>query len=289
MKSATLALVLAACGGAPLAPCGLGTHEEGGICVADDPATVPPQVTPPATPTEPTGSVPSDPQSPTILSVSSNLTRMTDEDVLNIVAIVTDPDGIEDLIGGELIAEDGASYGAFATSAQEGAYEITLTWNDLDTVDTIEFDGEATRRFGVRFYDVAGHSVDREYVVDLYCDEGAACGGVCTDLTVDEENCGSCGRACAGDLGDSFGDTCQQSSCAVMSDCSTQRNLSCEQVCASQGLGPCVEVTWSWYGAAGVSAWDPQCSEGGSIFQDCSTPVLAQAEAFAFNCFCLEP
>ena len=279
-------VVLAACGTAPIAPCGLGTHEEDGFCVADDaPAAVIPPATAPAT-TEPTGSVPSDPQSPNILSISSNLTRMTDDDVLNIVAIVTDPDGIEDLIGGELIAEDGASYGAFATSAQEGAYEIVLTWSDLDTVRTIEFEGDLARRFGVRFYDVAGHVVDQEYVVDLYCDSGAACDGSCTDLTADEQNCGSCGRTCDDTQ---FADSCQQSSCVVTSECTNERLLSCDEVCSAQGLGPCVEASWDyWNVGVGVSAWDPQCSETSSLLTSCSEPVRDQVDAFAFSCFCLE-
>jgi hypothetical protein len=53
---------------------------------------------------------------------------MTSSDRLAVSAVVTDPDGIDDLIGGTLTTTDGAStFGAFATDASEGAYSISLT------------------------------------------------------------------------------------------------------------------------------------------------------------------
>lgn len=91
----------------------------------------------PSDPALPDGSV--SPRSPTILSLKTNVLTVKDTDRLVVSAVVTDPDGIDDLIGGELTTADGtATYGAFATDAGEGAYSIVLSWGDLNTAETIE-------------------------------------------------------------------------------------------------------------------------------------------------------
>ena len=47
----------------------------------------------------------------------------------------SDPDGIDDLIGGTLNdAATGRAYGSVATAASEGSYSLTLTWADLNSV-----------------------------------------------------------------------------------------------------------------------------------------------------------
>jgi len=135
-------------------------------------------------------------RSPEILTLNTNLTSMTSYDRLVISAVVTDPDGIDDLIGGTLTTTDGtAAYGAFATAASEGAYSISLTWDDIDTTQAIHAPADATtqRAFRTSFYDVAGHSVYRDVSVSLGCsDHRVACGGGCMD-----DICGVCGHVCA--------------------------------------------------------------------------------------------
>jgi hypothetical protein len=45
---------------------------------------------------------------------------------ITFTAVLTDPDGIDDLIGGSLTNADGSiQYGAFVTSGQEGSYSLT--------------------------------------------------------------------------------------------------------------------------------------------------------------------
>ena len=40
-----------------------------------------------------------------------------------------------------------------ATSGQEGAYQITLTWAAINQTDPIDFEGETTREFEAEFSD----------------------------------------------------------------------------------------------------------------------------------------
>jgi hypothetical protein len=148
---------------------------------------------------------------PRILTISTNTKTIDERAMLVITAVVTDPDGVDDLIGGALTDVDGGStYGAFATSAAEGAYEIRLAWGDIDRVQAIDAPVEgAMRMFRARFYDVAGHTADDMVTVTLRCSDTdlAVCGGDCTDLKTDPDHCGKCnmkipsGSECIGGMG----------------------------------------------------------------------------------------
>ncbi len=140
---------------------------------------------------------------PRIIDLSINTTMATPSTTLTISAIVTDPDGIDDLIGGTLKSPTGASYGAFQTSAAEGSYELMLTWTQLNTVQPILFDAPITRDIIAEFYDQAGNRVQRSLSLTLACDvaNGAACEpGQCFNLNTDNDHCGSCGNAVTGDV-----------------------------------------------------------------------------------------
>ncbi len=136
---------------------------------------------------------------PRILSLDTNVTTLRSDQTLIVSAVVTDPDGVDDLIGGSLVdPSGGASYGAFATSASEGSYEIRLDWGALDTVTSIDAPVTGVeRRFRARFFDVAGHTAESDFAVTLRCadDARAACDGECVDLSTDAAHCGACDRA----------------------------------------------------------------------------------------------
>jgi hypothetical protein len=142
------------------------------------------------------GGVSSSPDAPRILSLETNTKVLHETDSLVITAVVTDPDGIDDLIGGTLLDPDtGASYGAFATSAAEGAYSIQLDWGTIDVVRGIDAPATgAPRAFRARFFDVAGHTADGDVEVTTKCedDDLAACSGDCVDLMTSREHCGAC-------------------------------------------------------------------------------------------------
>lgn len=138
---------------------------------------------------------------PRIIDLSINTTTATPSTLLVISAIVTDPDGIDDLIGGTLKSPTGASYGSFQTSAAEGSYQLNLTWNQLNAVQSIVFEQPLNRELVAEFYDQTGNKVQRSLSITIACESSseAACSpGVCTDLLTSKEHCGSCNNTLEG-------------------------------------------------------------------------------------------
>lgn len=140
---------------------------------------------------------------PRILTFNANVRRLTEGAAVTFSAVVTDPDGIADLIGGVLEDPGGASFGAFATAGEEGAYQLVLSWDAMHAVAPIEFDGQANRDVIAVFFDQAGNRVTEALTLTLHCDEagGAACAGRCTDLS-NPTHCGACRAACADECRD---------------------------------------------------------------------------------------
>jgi hypothetical protein len=186
-----------------------------------------------------------DPDGPQFLSFETNVDTLYEGESVIFTAVLTDPDGVEDVIGGSLLDDDGGSYGAFVTSGQEGSYEMSVSWSAIQQVAPIEFDyGSAmARTFVAEFYDADGHVSTRNVVIDLTCSNGwAGCDGNCLDTMSDDFNCGSCGNDCAsGDLCvlESF---CQAGSCTAgeQVDCSWM-NGECSTGSCNPQTGECVE------------------------------------------------
>jgi len=177
-------------------------------------------------------------------------------DTLILTAVLTDDDGIDDIIGGSLVDPDsGASYGAFQTSASEGSYQLTLSWGALNAVDPIDFSSSASRRLQARFFDVAGHEAAQSVTVTLTCNGGPACdgscgaarcsdgqctssdgypdsnqwgicGGVCRDLATNND-CGACNATCGGTCAlvssEYVACTCQAGDCSAGTACVEQQ------------------------------------------------------------------
>lgn len=136
---------------------------------------------------------------PRFITFDSNVRRITEGEAVRFTAVVTDPDGIDDLIGGTL--RDPVSrgtYGSFTTSAAEGSYQIEVTWADVQFVRPIDFTRETMRAFEAEFFDQDGNRVVDTINVTLYCDDGdipAACNGQCRDLST-LDDCGACDNEC---------------------------------------------------------------------------------------------
>jgi hypothetical protein len=163
--------------------------------------------------------------------LGTNVQSITEGESVTFTAVVTDPDGIDDVIGGTLGDGNGNYYGAFATSGQEGAYEMVVSWGQIDQVASINLAMGATtqRMFVAEFYDQGGHTTQKSVSVSLSCLAIAACNGKCMDLSQDSENCGACGQACAG------GVPCYKSHCAALSSCNTSTVTTCNAACAAAG------------------------------------------------------
>lgn len=77
---------------------------------------------------------------------------MTEGDTVRFTAVLTDPDGIDDLIGGALMTGDEQTQlGAFVTSGQEGSYSLVLSWDELNQSYDITFAASETREFRAVF------------------------------------------------------------------------------------------------------------------------------------------
>lgn len=140
-----------------------------------------------------------EPGAPVFLDFSVSSTVLTDVSEVLFTAVLTDPDGVDDIVGGVLKDLSGASYGAFATAASEGAYEVRVDWEMVNSSEEISGVAETdSRTFLAEFFDQAGHRVSREVTLDLVCDDDISrpCyDGECRPLvTVDD--CGACGRQC---------------------------------------------------------------------------------------------
>ena len=137
---------------------------------------------------------------PVFLSFSTNVKKLTDGESVTFTAILTDPDGVEDIVGGSLLSEDESiDFGPFIAAGQAGTYSIMLSWDQIHQADKIDFsNGEMSRVFAARFFDQAGHKVTEIVPISLYCMGGGACDGVCKDFSDDGENCGECGKSCDG-------------------------------------------------------------------------------------------
>jgi len=107
---------------------------------------------------------------PKILLFGSDVEVVLPDSHVTFSAIVTDPDGIETLVGGVLETTDGKhQYGVFATSAEEGAYSLTLSWNQINRVKTINFENELAVEIRARFFDSDGNSTSTVEAIILDC------------------------------------------------------------------------------------------------------------------------
>ncbi|MEZ4380385.1 MAG: hypothetical protein R3A79_03500 [Nannocystaceae bacterium] len=175
---------------------------------------------------------------PFFISFSTNVGQITEGESVVFTAVVSDPDGFDDIAGGTLFTQDGAfSYGPFVSAGQEGTYSITVSWADVDQVETIEFeDFSLDRVFRAEFFDMDGHKVSQDTTIALQCDGGGACDGSCKDFQSDEANCGACGKLCSGGCG---GGMCLP----IYGECIVEGDgfLTCDDFCQTAGE-QCVEA-----------------------------------------------
>ena len=175
------------------------------------------------------GDPPPDPQGPRFLQLSTNITTMDSSDSLIITAVLTDDDGVDDIIGGSLVDPDNAaSYGAFQTSASEGSYQITLGWSALNSVRPIDFGTTGTRRLLARLFDVAGDEAAQSVTITLTCNGEPACNGYCGAARCSDNTCTSSEGTPDGAQWGICGSTCRD--LATATDCGGC-NASCSGTC----------------------------------------------------------
>ena len=238
------------------------------------------------TATVPTGGTTSTGENaPVFLTLSANVTQITEGESVSITAIQTDPDGAEDIIGGSLLDANGAvDFGPFVAAGQPGTYSITLSWAQIHQAVPIYFENMAeSRTFSARFFDQAANSSTKSVSVNLQCAGGSACGGACTDLAVDGVNCGTCGHSCMA-MG------CEAGNCKpAWSECFTVADgfSSCDEMCQSLGEAcaesQCAGNTTRYLGA------QSECGEDmGGVPQDDSCNKVQDWGFPAIKCCCTD-
>lgn len=224
---------------------------------------------------------------PVFLSFSTNVKKLTDGESVTFTAILTDPDGVEDIVGGSLLSEDESiDFGPFVAAGQEGTYSIVLSWEQIHQADPIDFNNEEMpRMFQARFFDQQGNKVIKTAQIDLFCANGGACDGVCKDFTADGDNCGACGNFCEGG--------CIDGNCGpLFSPCfSIELGLdTCDEMCETIQES-CVEngcgtgKTVSWY-SDDIDCEDEFGSQDNA--QPCSEPQPWGVGCLAVRCCCTD-
>ena len=174
---------------------------------------------------------------PGFLSLQTNVSKITAGETVTFTAVLTDPDGVDDIVGGTLSDDTGKiGYGPFVAAGQPGTYSVTLSWDAMQQADPIEFENaDLTRVFRAEFYDQAAHKVHQDTNLALTCTTGSACDGVCTDLMTDAMHCGTCSGVCA--------TGCSAGQCTpTWGECLDMKSgvETCDVYCASVGEA-CVE------------------------------------------------
>jgi len=220
------------------------------------------------------------------LSFNTNVSKITEGESLTFTALLTDPDGVDDIVGGSLVSENEMiDYGPFIAAGQAGTYSLSLSWMQIQQAAPINFENsDLPLIFRARFFDQGGQKAVKEAAIGLFCEGGSACNGSCTDLAVDGVNCGTCGHACVSMA-------CEKGGCApTWSAC----------FAAADGFSTCTEICQS----SGNSCAEAQCDESTTKYYndmiDCmnSSSGLAGAEPCntiqdwvtpAIQCCCTDP
>jgi hypothetical protein len=132
-----------------------------------------------------------------VLDLQVNPSTLTEGAQIVFSATVTDPDGTDDILAGQLTSHSGSVFHGAFTQISGGSFTYSSSWTQFHGVHPIEFEGQETWTFTATFQDVAGHEGTRGVEVVLSCGGSDACGGGCGfDLQTDNDNCGACGVPC---------------------------------------------------------------------------------------------
>jgi hypothetical protein len=194
---------------------------------------------------------------PVIISLQTNVTKITAGESVLFTAVLTDPDGFDDIAGGTLSDQSGMiGFGPFVAAGQEGTFSISLSWGAMHQAEPIQFEEmDAMRVFRAEFFDQAANKVNKDVNLTLTCAEGSACDGVCVDVMTEGNHCGACGMVCEGG--------CDDGKCAPKwGECVRfdEGFDTCDQICAASGEAcidkGCESNTWRGYPA------NEDCEEG---------------------------
>jgi hypothetical protein len=157
---------------------------------------------------------------PSIIDLVASPARLSEGDGTLVSAIVTDPQGTEDIVAGRLLDGQNQDLIGNFRNIGGGSFELEVTWDQLHGVRPIGFGPAGTQRaVTAEFIDNANERSTRSLTLSLDCEGESACdgecgletcNGECLDPRFDyetAENCGECGNACGA------GQSCSDSMC----------------------------------------------------------------------------
>jgi hypothetical protein len=179
----------------------------------------------------------SEPGGPEVFELFADPPTLRERDVLMLTAHVTDPDGLDDIVGGVLLgSSSGALYGSFV-QISEGAFQVLLSWDAVDELDPIWFQWEGSRSFRAEFVDRAQRVGTRTIAIPFNC--GGPDFGVCGDATCrplgTKDDCEGCNDRCS---------WCENATCVhrEWSPCfEPWAGSSCSDVCDALGYAACLD------------------------------------------------
>ncbi len=184
---------------------------------------------------------------PYFIRLEANRRVVTETANATVFAVVGDPDGPDDIIGGSLSTPDGALYGTFVQRSA-GVFSIAVNWDNVNAVEAIEGPSAGvTRVFRVQFLDQDSNSVSQDIVLVLRCSQPgyAPCSsGQCTSISTSTANCGACGHACPEIAAGWTNSACVERRCDYYVQADSR--LSCAAVCGS--LHQCIIVAFPFPG-----------------------------------------
>lgn len=222
---------------------------------------------------------------PVFLSFKSNVSKITEGESLIFTALLTDPDGVGDIVGGSLLSGDEMiDFGPFMAAGQAGAYSISVSWSQIHQATPIHFENaEPHIAFRARFFDQAGSDAVSDAEVMLYCDGGSACDGTCSDLGADGANCGSCGHSCASM-------SCDGGACTpTWSACISQDEgfSTCSEVCNGIGAA-CAEAQCGGYTVSYYNGLFDCMNDSGSVSSPEPCDKIQSWAKPAIQCCCTD-
>lgn len=140
---------------------------------------------PPDTPPHPLG--------PRVQSFTASLSTLSDDDSATLTVVVSDPDGVEDIVGALLIEPiSGSTLGTLSTAGAPGTFTATVSWSTWREVAPIEFVRGTVQRFiRVQFSDVDAHEVTSTLAFTMTCGNASACDSQCGQV-----RCAAEGNSC---------------------------------------------------------------------------------------------
>jgi hypothetical protein len=224
---------------------------------------------------------------PVFLDFGTNVTSITVGQSVTFTAVLTDPNGIGDLVGGALTDQYGATYGAFQASGMMGSFDLTVSWAQMQQAHSIDFayGTNGQRTFTAKFFDMAGKSAEMMATITLTCSMGSmewqAIAGACYNTMNDPNNCGGIGISCGGAI------KCYEGECAQVGNCTTASTTmsSCNVICAAMQK-TCANECGNGIGlnpplVGGLGSTTLGCTDQYNI--DCNTPLANYKSA---NCCC---